>query len=556
MTTPPTAPAPGTLAWSYLRFSSKPQERGQSIERQTQLAQKYADDHRLKLDTRTFADLGVSAFRQKNLQAGSALHTFVAAVEAGKVKKGSVLLIEQLDRWSRAAPLDALNSLQRVLRHGIGIVTLTDRRYWTMQTLKNLNDLLSAILTMSRSHEESVAKSDRLRSVWASKRARVKPGTLHTRSAPGWLSWDDKAGVWRVDQSKARIVLRVFQLAAEGHGVESIAKKMNREKMPPPTRRGTTWHGSTPAKLLNNLAVIGTLQVGHRETREDGRWRRVVDQEVENYYPAIVSKRLWVKTRRQARPQPPPGPKSINLFSSLLVCGVCKGKLHLFNRGNGHGRYLVCITARRGLCDSARGWEYERMETLLVTLLHRCIQWGTLVPRQRNQRTATLARLEEKLATVEVDRQANTLKLQRITEAIEAGAKVSTLIERMKLLEGQRETFDRQAEEVRAQVEAERERVRTASVDAGEAKAAFVDWTKGKLKNDPTARHRLSVVLHRMLDRLILTTTENGRGPATEARKVEVVFRDEDERPERFYVTPNLLTVMDEEGEEVVRIGD
>src|SRR5687768_7149530 len=96
--TAPLAPPPGTPAWSYLRFSSKPQERGQSIERQTQLAQRYADEHRLKLDTRTFSDLGVSAFRQKNLQAGSALHAFVAAVESGKIKKPSVLLIEQLDR--------------------------------------------------------------------------------------------------------------------------------------------------------------------------------------------------------------------------------------------------------------------------------------------------------------------------------------------------------------------------------------------------------------------------------------------------------------------------
>ena len=51
-------------------------------------------------------DEGLSAFHQKHVTKG-ALGTFLAAVEAGKVPPGSVLIVEALDRLSRANPMDA-----------------------------------------------------------------------------------------------------------------------------------------------------------------------------------------------------------------------------------------------------------------------------------------------------------------------------------------------------------------------------------------------------------------------------------------------------------------
>jgi hypothetical protein len=61
------------------------------------------------LDTElTFEDLGKSAYRGANVMDG-ALGQFIEAVDSGQVKKGSYLLVENLDRLSRDRIWPALN---------------------------------------------------------------------------------------------------------------------------------------------------------------------------------------------------------------------------------------------------------------------------------------------------------------------------------------------------------------------------------------------------------------------------------------------------------------
>jgi DNA invertase Pin-like site-specific DNA recombinase len=52
-------------------------------------------------------DLGVSAFRSRNATHG-ALARFFEAIEAGRVRPSSVLIVESLDRLNRAEVLTAL----------------------------------------------------------------------------------------------------------------------------------------------------------------------------------------------------------------------------------------------------------------------------------------------------------------------------------------------------------------------------------------------------------------------------------------------------------------
>src|SRR5919202_870899 len=95
-------------AFSYLRFSTPEQMKGDSFRRQAVLAQEYASRHGLDLDTDlTFRDLGVSAFRGKNAETGR-LGDFLQAVADGLVPPGSFLLVESLDRISRQAARKAL----------------------------------------------------------------------------------------------------------------------------------------------------------------------------------------------------------------------------------------------------------------------------------------------------------------------------------------------------------------------------------------------------------------------------------------------------------------
>ncbi len=125
-------PTGKATAYLYERWSTEAQAEGDSARRQLAAAERYASQHPgLTLDrTSTWRDAGVSAFRSGNLKESTALATFLRAVESKKIPKGSYLLIENFDRLSRAAPLQALNALQRLLSLGVYVVTLTDgKRY-------------------------------------------------------------------------------------------------------------------------------------------------------------------------------------------------------------------------------------------------------------------------------------------------------------------------------------------------------------------------------------------------------------------------------------------
>src|SRR5437762_6778260 len=76
-------------AYSYLRFSTPEQSKGDSRRRQADLAQRYATDHGLDLDDKlTFHDLGVSAYSGANVETGQ-LGAFLEAVRTKLVEQGS-----------------------------------------------------------------------------------------------------------------------------------------------------------------------------------------------------------------------------------------------------------------------------------------------------------------------------------------------------------------------------------------------------------------------------------------------------------------------------------
>jgi len=93
------------LLYSYIRFSTIEQAKGQSLNRQLSFAKEVAKEKGLELDdSLSMRDMGLSAFHKTNITRG-ALGIFLAAVEQGKVPAGSILVLESLDRIFRAAPL-------------------------------------------------------------------------------------------------------------------------------------------------------------------------------------------------------------------------------------------------------------------------------------------------------------------------------------------------------------------------------------------------------------------------------------------------------------------
>ncbi len=174
-------------AYSYIRFSTTEQLKGDSLRRQTELSENYASKHGLTLDTTlNLRDLGISAYDKSNITKG-ALGIFLRAVEDGHVPSGSYLLVESLDRLSRAQIMDALQVFLGILNAGITIVTLADEVVYSRETANdNWANLIMSIVIMSRATEESATKSKRIRASWDNKRSKLGTEILTAR-CPAWL---------------------------------------------------------------------------------------------------------------------------------------------------------------------------------------------------------------------------------------------------------------------------------------------------------------------------------------------------------------------------------
>jgi len=283
-------------AYSYIRFSSAEQEKGDSLRRQAQLRDEVLKCHpEWILDEKLIEDFGVSAWQGDNIIDG-ALGTFILACEAGKVPRGSVLIIEQWDRLSRLPALDAMEIFSRIARRGIEICTAADGKIHNRESMKDIGNLLKSILTMQLAFEESTKKSARVKEAWEKKR--LKDSVITTR-CPGWLHWNGEKFV--LVRERAEVIKEIFQMTAHGKGRLAIANVLNKRKEP-------TWGdgnigGWWPcyvSKILRNPAVIGRFQPCKTAMNERGKTSRIPQGEPrEGYFPRVIDAALWQRVQER-----------------------------------------------------------------------------------------------------------------------------------------------------------------------------------------------------------------------------------------------------------------
>ncbi len=360
-------------AYSYLRFSTPQQALGDSQRRQTEMAERYAAEHGLDLDTElTFRDLGVSAFSGRNSQSG-ALSLFRRAVEDGAVEPGSFLLVESLDRVSRQNPRRALRQLEEIVDRGVNVVTLMDGRVHNRDTIDDALGLLGVLFIFMRANEESEVKSKRLRAAWGNKRKQAKDtGVRATTVAPEWLSPTEDA--FAILEPRAEIVRRIFKETLAGDGQHRIAERLTAEGVPT-WRGGKVWHRTYVRKLLDNPAVIGTAVFHETERLEGGGVRRRPVEEVPGYFPAIIDTETWTRVQHMigtrgaagaARRGRHSGKALRHLLASLARCPRCDSTMTRVNKGQGNGRaYLVCTIAKAGGGCDYRGVHVEQVDAAI-----------------------------------------------------------------------------------------------------------------------------------------------------------------------------------------------
>lgn len=376
-------------AYSYLRFSTAEQSKGDSHRRQLALAEEYCRQRGLELDrTTTFEDLGVSAFSGKNRRKG-ALRAFLDAVEEEIIPSGSYLLVESLDRVSREAILDAQATFLQIVNAGIILVTLkgTPKEYSRATVNANPMDLLVSLLEMIRANEESETKSQRIKADWTRKRTRAAAGEAITSLVPAWLQRVGKG--FEVIEERATIVRRIYDLTLEGHGQHAITGIFNKEGVKP-FGRAKWWHRSYVRLVLNHPAVVGTF-VPHRMVGG----RREPLEPILNYYPAVITQETFEAVRALDKAVAGPSTRAIaSMFSGLVKCEECGGPMVRTRKGQAPKPFyhvFVCQNAKLGQSCECRT---VRQETLEDTLRDQMFKFIEDAPTHDEDLTEELNRIE------------------------------------------------------------------------------------------------------------------------------------------------------------------
>lgn len=431
------------LAYSYIRFSTAEQTKGDSFRRQFELSRSYAEERGLTIDDNlSMFDLGVSAFSGDNLERG-ALGKFLDAVQRGFVPAGSFLLIESLDRLSRETVLTALSLFMSIIERGITIVTVSDRREYSRESIQaNYTELIVSIAVMARAHEESLTKSHRISKAWEQKRAdAMETGKVLTKVTPFWLTARDDRSGYDINEEGAKIVRRIFDMSLKGIGVYRIATTLNNEGLRSP--KGKHWLQASVAKILGNRAVIGEATFNSFKN-VDGR-RLPVDP-IPNYYPPVIEPSVFYAAREQMEMRKRVGRgragDSRNLFKGILSCR-CGATMPVFSNIFGPddrkrvNAKLRCMGQRLHTHEcSAPSWDYYDFQYQFLQFVQEFDISSILNDHEECEKESLIKSL---IADNKAKHQESELKLNRLLKMIESSDEVpTTVLQRISELEKER----------------------------------------------------------------------------------------------------------------------
>ena len=384
------------LAVPYARISSTGQTGGLGLVRQQADPASYCAQRGWELwDGPSYRDAGISAYGGQNLQEG-ALGRFLADAKGGRFGiEPLALLIEDIDRFSRAFPLAVLPVLvDDVLNAGITIAVMTKGRDISRESIRaNQMELIELLMWLGASHEFSEKLSHRISHVHATKREKLRQGQPVTpASAPAWVDLDAADGRW-VLNDYANVVRRVVAMAKEGHGLHVIATTLNSEGIPSPGQfrreqwatsakrrsamgyRPVQWTSASVRQVLTAPGLIGDRQVlepGHKRAIREWREKcallrrqgaaeadlpkhpnRSFQAPQRGYYPAICSEGEQVAilaAMERRKPQTLGQIAHLRWIAQGLTVCPCGGAVGAVcsTKPNGTTYYLRCKGRQKG----------------------------------------------------------------------------------------------------------------------------------------------------------------------------------------------------------------
>jgi DNA invertase Pin-like site-specific DNA recombinase len=368
-------------AVSYSRFSDPKQAKGDSQERQEKMFADFCRLHELTPLPEVFADRGLSGFRGAHRKKGR-LGQLIEQAQRHGFEPGTVIVVEAWDRLGRQRPDKQTELIAELLRTGvsIGVCRLNDifkeedfgTHKWTT---------LAVFIQLA--YQESLQKSDRGKSAWATRREKAREdGTVLTSRLPAWLEVIN--GAPRPVPERVAALKVIFKLSADGFGQVRIVRALTDGKLtegqgpsrmeralpggPVPPFGTDKWTRTYLDKILRDRRVLGEYQPRKANGEPDG-------PVLPTYYPQVISETEYLLVRAGQEERRGRGGRRdrryVNVFRGLLVHARDGEGFILNNHGTGDRPRLVLVAAASKGGRNARSFSfpYPVFETAVLGCL-------------------------------------------------------------------------------------------------------------------------------------------------------------------------------------------
>lgn len=308
---------------AYCRVSTDQLEQLSSYEAQVNYYTAFINGHPGYELAGIYADEGITGTNTKKREQ---FNKMIEDCRAGKI---DMIITKSISRFARNT-LDTLNYVRQLKDLGIGVIFEKEN----INTLDSKGEVLLTILS-SLAQDESRNISEN--STWGIRR-RFEQGKLHINHKK-FLGYDkDKNGNLIINEKQAETVRRIYREFLDGKGINSIARDLEKDKVP--KWNGTfKWYESTIRKMLGNEKYKGdallqkTYTVDFLTKKRAENKGQVPKYYVEENHPAIIDKEMWEAVQLEIEGRRAFAEKynlkksnyatTDNPFAAKIICGRC-----------------------------------------------------------------------------------------------------------------------------------------------------------------------------------------------------------------------------------------
>lgn len=305
---------------TYLRFSSKPQERGDSIRRQKGLFERWLKDNPDAKVVDEFSDEGASAYHGHHLKGD--FGRMLQNIQDGKYLSGqTVLLVESETRLNRQKARNTENLVDLITGKGVDVICLESGKIYTSTNIDDLDTSIQLKIAAHIAHQQSKEKSIKVSAAWEHRAQLALEGKQQlTKNVPGWIDPDTR----KLNEHSSTVVT-IFDLLLSGESLHNIARYLQANNIKSFSRRekanGFSVH--SVRTILRSESTVGTLAASKRNDRPA----------IPNYYEPAIDVATFNKAQeilsknRVGRAPASDNPITINLFKGIIRC-QCGASVH------------------------------------------------------------------------------------------------------------------------------------------------------------------------------------------------------------------------------------